>query len=82
VPTEKKQVSAQWGECTFESFFPIKHQKTSTSQKMHTFLTEISSKVPSSLALRRNSVEEEMMMMEEASTGLSGNQSAGSSTIS
>jgi hypothetical protein len=49
---------------------------------MHTFLTEISSKVPSSLAVRRNSVEEEIMMLEEASTGLSGNQSAGSSTIS
>jgi hypothetical protein len=49
---------------------------------MHTFLTEISSKVPSSLVGRRNSDEEEMMMMEEASTGLSGNQSAGSSTIS
>jgi hypothetical protein len=32
--------------------------------------------------VRKNSVEEEEMMEEEASTGLSGNQSAGSSTIS
>jgi len=34
--------------------------------------------------VRRNSVEEEeeMMLEEEASTGLSGNQSAGSSSIS
>jgi hypothetical protein len=49
---------------------------------MHTFLSEISSKVPySSMAMRKNSVEEEMML-EEASTGSSGNQSAGSSTLS
>jgi hypothetical protein len=81
VPTEKKPVSSsQWGEGTFESFVPIKHQKTTTSQNMHTLLSEISSKVPSSKAVRRNSVEDEMM--EEASTGLSGNQSVGSSTLS
>ena len=60
----------------------MKHQKTSTSQNMHTFLSEITSKVPSFEAVRKNSVEEEMMMEEEASTGLSGNQSAGSSTVS
>ena len=61
----------------------MKHQKTSKTQNMHTFLSEITSKVPSFEAVRRNSVEEEEMMMEEeASTGLSGNQSAGSSSIS
>jgi hypothetical protein len=48
---------------------------------MHTFLSEISSKVPNSMAVRKNSVEDEMML-EEASTGLSGNQSAGSSNLS
>jgi hypothetical protein len=60
----------------------MKHQKTSKTQNMHTFLSEITSKVPSFEAVRKNSVEEEEMMEEEASTGLSGNQSAGSSTTS
>jgi hypothetical protein len=60
----------------------MNHQKTSKTQNMHTFLSEITSKVPSFEAVRKNSVEEEEMMEEEASTGLSGNQSAGSSTTS
>ena len=54
------------------------------SENMHAFLSEISSKAPSCRAVRRNSAEEEMVLVEieEASTGLSGNQSAGGSAIS